>query len=269
MSQRIGSMETRNPESKAKAGFLITRRLCGALMLVVAAGCSHHHHDYTIEGPGFARVYTPQVPTFMLGPAGALLTNNPGYTARATIIGEPSTTKDKPVEGELLCRGTKLLFAPRGLEDVEKDSPARGFSYVWDVTTGSGHIRSEALQAYAPVSTTLRITNISPPVAGGAPMDITVTMSDGSKSVFHISGDARTGNLPTQIKSESQPQTSISLAKVRTQPPPEDSFSVPPGFTKYASAEALADELAARQHNLRRGAPMLPGASDQPEVIRH
>ena len=260
MSQRIGLMETRN------CGLKI---LCTALSGVLLVGCSHHHRDYSIEGPGFTRVYTPQVPTFMLGPAGALLTNNPGYSARATIQGEPSTTKLKPLEGELLCRGSKLLFAPRGLEDVEKDSPARGFSYVWDVSTGSGHIRSEALQAYAPVSTTLRVTNISPPIAGGAPTDVMVSLSDGTKSVFHTSGDSHTGSLPTQIKSESQPQTSIALAKVRMQPPTEDTFAVPSGFSKYPSAEALADELAARQHNLRRGAPILPRADEeQPGMMR-
>ena len=82
-------METRNSEPKAAK--LLARAFYGAMISIAAVACSHNRHDYSIEGPGFARVYTPQVPTFMLGPAGALLTNSPGYVARATVQGEPST----------------------------------------------------------------------------------------------------------------------------------------------------------------------------------
>jgi hypothetical protein len=54
------------------------------------------------------------------------------------------------------------------------------------------------------------------------------------------------------------------------QAPPEQIFALPSDFSKYPTAEALADELAARQHNLRRGGPLLPTTSSGgPEIIRH
>jgi len=98
---------------------------------------------------------------------------------------------------------------------------------------------------------------------------MTVAMNDGSKIVFHVTWDARSG-LPVEIKAAGSPPLSLSLSKIKLKAPPEEIFGAPEGFAKYPSAEVLADELAARQHNLRRGIPLLPTTTPgSAEVIRH
>ena len=229
------------------------------------AACAHKQ-VYEIEGRGFVRIFTPQMPNFIIGPAGAILTNAAGYSARVTVSADPALQLDKPVDGELLCRGSKLLFAPRGVEKAENDAPAKGFVYVWDEATSSGHIRSEALQGYAPVSTPMRATNVSSASLGPNSCEITVLMNDGSKTVFQISGQVTSiGAVPPQLKALGNPPLVLTVSKIRMQAPPEETFSIPDGFAKYATPEALADELAARQHNLRRGAPLLPSVENMPK----
>jgi hypothetical protein len=225
-----------------------------ALGAGLLAGCAHKS-DLEIREGGYTRVFTPQVPVFLSGPAAVLLTNTPGFTARVTFQGDELVTGRRPIEGDLFGRAGKLLFAPKQGDPSAKKAHQTGFSYLWDVASSSGYVFSEALQAYAPVSSNLQATNlVTGPSQAASAHQVTIFMNNGSSTSFRVEAEPNHQGLPSRIQSlTSAPPISVTLSKIHLQPPPPDLFSPPDGFSKYASPEAMADELAARQHNLRRG----------------
>jgi hypothetical protein len=230
------------------------------LLVSVVVGCAHSRD----ESSTFIRVHTPQVPAFLCGPAARLLafstaTPEDGYSARLLAEPEPVLAHEGPLEGELLARGSRLAFFPK--ERAEKEGS--GFSYVWDVATGSGFVLSEALQAYAPVSTSVSVTNMSVrsavSLSASEPEPCVVYMSDGSSAQFQVWRQGARSQVPTKIASvRLSPPVNLTLSKIRLGLPPASEFSPPDGFSKYPTPAALANELAARRHNLRRGHQEMP-----------
>lgn len=227
------------------------------LCALLAGGCAHG--PPTDHGE-FTRVYTPQVPVFLSGPAAVLLTNTAGFSARVTDRGDSAFPGSDSVEGELLGRGTTLIFAPRETGPEDKQIKFGGFSYIWDVASGSGYVLSDALQGYAPVASTLRVTNVVFGAGENDSREATILMNDGGKAVFRVwPGDPRK-QFPARLEGRTRPPLTLTFAKVRLEAPAAGLFKPPEGFTRYPSAEALADEIAVRQHNFRRGArePAIP-----------
>src|SRR5262249_4349796 len=128
-----------------------------------------------------------------------------------------------------------------------------------------GFVLSDALQGFAPVSASLQFTNLVRADAGATEhydghacqgQDITVQMSDGLNFAFHALQAADLDGLALQIRAKagSSPLT-LSLSKVRRQKVSAEDFTRFEGFTSYKSPEAMADELAAQEHNLHRPGP--------------
>jgi hypothetical protein len=230
-----------------------------ALTLV---GCSRG--DRSSTRGGMVGVISAQVPTFLNGPMDLLLTNASGFDARVEVQGDSAFAHN--TTGQLLCRGSKLLFAP----DPGSDSSIKigGFIFIWDVSEGRGLVLSESLQGYAPVSTGLRATNLLLQAASGGaqqfdghpcqPHDAVVRMNDGATAAFRALCASDLNGLPVQITSRNTPLT-LALSHVRFEAPPLDLFSPPDGFSKYSSPEAMADELASRRRNYRRSGHDEPG----------
>ncbi len=231
------------------------------------AGCSHGDRSGTRGG--MVGVVSAQVPTFLNGPINLLLTNTAGFDARVEVQGDPAFAHNST--GQLLCRGSKLLFAP----DPDSDPSIRigKFIFIWDVAEGRGLVLSEALQGYAPASTGLRATNLvlqatpgGPQQFGGhtcQPHDALVSMNNGSTAAFRVLRATDLNGFPVQIASRNASLT-LALSRIRFEVPPLDVFSPPEGFSKYSSPEAMADELASRQRNFRRphreeGGMFMPG----------
>ncbi len=83
-----------------------------------------------------------------------------------------------------------------------------------------------------------------------------VASSYGSTAAFSVWRAADLQGFAMRIASVTNSATlTVSFSKVRIEQPPEDIFLPPNGFTKYDSAEAMMDELASRQLNLRRSGP--------------
>lgn len=234
-----------------------------AVLALLLAGCAHAPQAEKSE---FIRVYTPQVPVFLTGPMGVLLTNNGGFSARATVRGDSAFAASELVEGELLGRGSKLLFAPRETGQEGKQLRVGGFSYIWDVASGTGFVLSDALQGYAPVASSLRATNLVLGATGGAWREATAFLNDGAQAIFRIWPSGSRRPFPSRIELLGVPPLALSFSKVKLEAPPADLFAPPDGFTGYRSAEALANEIAARQYNLRRGPlePALPAMRPTP-----
>jgi hypothetical protein len=58
--------------------------------------------------------------------------------------------------------------------------------------------------------------------------------------------------FPVRIQSQKAALLTLNFSKIHLEAPAAAVFSPPDGFSKYATPEAMADELAAREHNLRR-----------------
>lgn len=251
----MAGMETSRGKFAAPLVNFLTRTgtVLGGLGLLLLAGCAGQS---AFDKPElvFTRIFTPQVPEFLSGPAGALLTNTSGFSARATFESyPPQAPKVETMEGELLGNGSLLLFAPRSSDSPgSKDLELGGFSFIWDVATGSGFVLSEALQAYAPVASSVKVDKVA--IAGGprGEQSGVVSLNNGSEWLFSFSR-SDPGALPTRISSvTNSPPFTLKLARTRREAPPASLFAPPPDFAKYATPERLADELAARKNNLRR-----------------
>jgi hypothetical protein len=243
--------------------------ICIGLSALIGAGCSAEHRATMRQG-GFTHVVTPEPPPFLTGPAALLLTNRGSFSARLEVLSETSLGTERSSYGQLLGSGTKLLYAPESEENPDTHSQPGGYSFIWDTAQSRGYVLSEALQGYAPVAADLHVTNIqaAPGTAqaqrlSGHPCEaatITTQTGDGASATLDILQAMDLHNFPLRIQAQGKgPQFTVTISKLRFEPLTLQVFAPPDGFTQYPNPQAMADELAARQHNLRRksgGAPL-------------
>jgi len=251
----------------------ISWALCSLSLFLLACGCAK---DKEFERPPYAGIgaFAPMPPAFLTGPAAALLTNVDGFSVYALFMSDSLPSPSKPLSGELLGREGKLLFAPEPRE--AKKISRGGFTFLWDVSAGRGYLLSEALQAFAPLSASVRPTNLvtQPDSTTLAKIDghacqveqKLTQMSDGSSALFRVWRALDLKQFPIRIDAATNAGSfSLQCSKVRLQAPPAELFTPPSGFTQYPNAEAMMTELVIRQHNLRRGAG---GATEQVYPLR-
>jgi len=225
-------------------------------VVLLTNGCAHSRKDAELDlvSTGVARP-----PLFLVGPAALLLTNAGGYIAAIHVQSDSVMGKPEVTTGELLARGSKLFFVPHTSGHQRPGSG--GLSFIWDAAERKGYVLDEPMQAYAPISSSTRFTNISVlssenlatvKIAGSLCRRATATAStaDGSVASFQICQSAESG-LALQITS-TQPRFDLQFSKLELRAPANDVFSPPAGFTKYDSLEAMMNELASRQHDIRR-----------------
>jgi len=234
------------------------------LVAAVAGGCAGSKKD---ESPisAIAGVPAPPPPIFLTGPMALLLTNCDGFRAHVVLEGgAPAPGAGMPA-GELMGRGPKLLFAPALDSAAGKRSHVQESAFIWDVSTNRGFVLNDPLQAYAPMSSSRQFTNVvagpalneaTPEKIAGHPCqqsEVTVTANDGTATTLRVWRATDLKGLPVRIVSSAgaMPLT-LTLTKARLESLPNDLFTPPSGFTKYDSAEALINELVARQMNYRR-----------------
>lgn len=233
-----------------------------AVIALSSGGCSS-----SSGSRGFVRVITPLPPPFLTGPSSVLLTNWGGFSAHVEIQAPGALNSGKPASGQLLSRGSRLFYAPESDESTGNRRKTGGFAFIWDVAQSKGYVLSDALQGYAPVAAELHVTNVTvQPGANSAqrysghpsePATAIVSTTDGVAG-FELLRAIDLNAFPIRIESATNSSVfTLSISKVRFEQPAADVFSPPDGFTRYTSAEVMADELAARQSNLRRKGPGL------------
>jgi len=234
------------------------------LIAALAAGCASSSTKADRSG-GFQVMPTPMTPLFLNGPMALLLTNAGGFRAHVVFEGATASQSTRPSAGELMVRGSKLLFAPEAIKVPKKQPHPEESAFVWDVSENRGYVLNEPMQAYAPISSAREFTNItagavsnsaSPEKIAGhscEASEVTVTASDGLATVFRVWRATDLKGLPLRIQCPSGgvPLT-LTLSKVRFEAIPNDLFLPPNGFTRYASAEAMMTEMALRRVNLSR-----------------
>jgi len=228
-----------------------------ASVVLLANGCAHSRKDAEVDlvSTGVARP-----PVFLVGPAALLLTNAAGYIAAIHVQGDSVMGKPEVTTGELLARGSKLFFVPDA-STHQRAGRGGGLSFIWDAAERKGYVLDEPMQAYAPISSSVQFTNLAVlsseslatvKLAGSLCRRATATASaaDGSTTSFQICQSAETG-LALQITS-TQPRFDLQFSKLELRAPANDVFAPPAGFTRYDSLEAMMNELASRQHDIRR-----------------
>jgi hypothetical protein len=245
-----------------------------AFLALATPGCSGPRQ--AARRGGYGHVVTPTPPAFLTGPASLLLTNTSGFSTRAELQSQSSLGAIKS-SGELLGRGSKFFYAPDA-DDPADTSRQRGeYSFIWDAAENRGYVLSEALQAYAPIASALHVTNVENGVGqaggqrvGGHPCESTrvlARMDDGSTAGFELLRAMDLNGFPVKIESTTNAVPFVlTLAKVRLETCAPSVFLPPEGFSKYPTPEAMADELAAREHNLRRKSlPQMEMPMPQPQ----
>ncbi len=236
-------------------------------LAMAAMGCTHSpKHDRADQGEG--KDFVPKVPAFLNGPIAVLLTNTVGFQGHLVMVTHLlSNTTEEVTTGEMVGRGTKLLFVPKETISANKKRNTGGISFLWDVADNSGFLLSESLQGYAPMGAPARFTNIlhKQPFSVSAaekieghlcqPKEIMVSSAAGSTTDFQFWEAPELGGFPLRIVSADNPTLlTLRFSDLRMQQQPIDAFLPPGGFTKYESAEDLMKELMLRQRGtLRRG----------------
>jgi len=236
---------------------------------VAAAGCAHSKNKDRIG------VIPPPVPSFLNGPMAVLLTNSPGFSCHVVMTSGSPPVPGETVSGQLLCRGSQLLFAPDAHWLGGKRFLRAGFIFMWDVGAQQGYVLSEALQGYAPISSPVQATNVlalpahlaSESVEGHhcQRTEFEVESSDGSKAPFQVWRASDLKAAPLRIASAAPGRPVIvNLSNLRFEAPSSRLFTPPDGFTRHDSAETLMAEMAMRQENLKRKPAETPSTDFQP-----
>ena len=238
--------------------------LCLALLAALAVSCAHSEKN--IDRAGAVEVLAaPVPPLFLNGPMALLLTNADGFRARVVLENGAPAQATPMAAGELLVRGSQLLFAPDPSGAPKKQARVRDSAFIWNVNGNRGYVLNDPLQAYAPMSSSRQYTTLTVGAALNDPAreriaghpcqatEVTVTASDGATTFFQVWRARDLNALPLRIACPSNglPVT-LTLSKVRLEPVPEALFLPPNGFTKYDSVETLMTELALRGMNLGR-----------------
>lgn len=240
------------------------------MVLLFAPACAHSRRG---EIPAAALV--PQTPGFLTGPMAVLLTNSSGFSARVTVDSRTFSSTAGAVHGDLLGRGSILLFQPSTVASGKKGERASGSAFIWDVSQSRGFLLNEALQGYAPIASASHPTNLLIRSAStnsntegidGHPcirQDVVVISSDGTNNEFQVWRGTDLHGFPLRITS-TQDGITLNVAAIRLEAPPANLFQPPDGFAKYDSPEVMSSELLARQADYRRETPREVGEGFRP-----
>jgi hypothetical protein len=244
---------------------MIVSALGVASASLLLAGCAHSQSGSgrLTAGEGFPRAETPSILT---GPVSVLLTNTEGFSAHVTVMQNPTTRTNVPaLSGILVAQQGHLFWMPTMPGSHSGKATEHNFSFIWDVNQNSGYVLSEALQGYALISSSQRYTNllITPDPESSpaekleghrcAPVQVTVQSSDGAAHRFKAWRAADLNDLPLKIVlADGETGSAVLLSQVRPERPPADAFEPPNGFTRYESADAMANEIMLRQRDMRR-----------------
>ncbi|HZR18203.1 MAG TPA: hypothetical protein VFE51_13000 [Verrucomicrobiae bacterium] len=237
----------------------------GMLIFVLAGtGCSSRRQ--AARRAGYSRVMTPTPPAFLTGPAILLLTNTASFSARIELQSQNSLGVAAKSGGELLGSGGKFFYAPQTEEAVDVPRQGGTYAFIWDAAENKGYVLSDALQAYAPIASALHVTNLENGV-GAAPaqriaghpcesISVTTRTAEGSSATFDVLRAMDLNGFPLKIQSSTNAMPFVlTFSKVRLETLSPTIFAPPDGFTRYPTPESMSDELAAREHNLKRRSP--------------
>jgi outer membrane lipoprotein-sorting protein len=225
------------------------------------AGCASEKR----QEAALAHMGDESPPDFFLGPASAALTNFDGFSA-SVVSTSSAGSATRTVSGQVIERRGQIIYQPLATAKVKGGKIVRGGMYfIWDSAAQRGYVVSEALQGFAPISAPARITSVTPetkePVAEPANghachrIERTAALSDDSTAKLTEWRADDLNRFPVRVRTESQGrQITVDFSDIRLDIPPPELFVPHDGFTQYASATALINELMIRESSLKKGA---------------
>jgi hypothetical protein len=248
---------------------------CGILVAALGAGCARSDKHKPEEPPArITGIPAPATPVFLNGAMALLFTNTGGFRAHVVLERPAMPGGSGTLSGELMGRGSDLLFTPQPGAAHDKYSRVEDFSYLWNVEGSRGFLMSGPLQGYAPISSAARFARVEFGSAVGGQERVSgyacqkseakVVAEDGAETVFQVWRAAELKGMPVRIARTVQgaPLT-VTLSRVRLEAPPGDLFAPPADFTRYNSAELMMNELVSRQQNLKRKRGWEPPPSEE------
>jgi len=232
-----------------RAGFL-------ALAAAIISGCSSQPKIFYHAGDEAS-------PDFLAGPAGVLLTNVDGFSAKFTASTSLPAGGRRLISGDFLGREGSLIFQPANPAKGKRARSEGGMFFIWNEKVHSGYVLSDPLQAYAPIFSRVQPTNLVFNTVGAAQEDANghpcrrveavVQSSDGSSALFKVweAEDAR--HFPVRIQTPPGPgEMTLDFSDLHLELPSAELFSPPDGFMKYETPVALMNELITRQTALSK-----------------
>jgi len=204
------------------------------------------------------RLETAQPPGFLTGPISFVLTNGGSYRAHISVLTRSGTEAEKELfAGEIQALQSRVLVTP---DHTKLHTRTDGrYSFLWNVSSNGGYVLSEALQAYAPVASPRQYTNVASQLSreagkiAGHPCEramFTTSTSDGQTESFEAWRAADLNGLALETRAAgSEPGVIVRLTRVQPGRISLELFEVPDGFTRYATLDALVNELMLRQQN--------------------
>jgi len=262
----IGKNEVASPRGVGRVVLVLV-----AAMLAWTGGCAHTREE---RARNDAMRTLPTLTAVITGPAALLLTNTPGFqSAYQLLFDDHGKASTKPT-GRLFVRGQKIEVT---LGEVHGKTGSSGaFSVVWDAVAGRGYVSSEALQGYALLGADASYSNAVTQAETGGPQHLDGRLvekvmavaagTNGERLSWELTSDVEHGHLPMQIRSlQGAPNFTLTLTKTQASVPPEELFSRPVEFTKYANEAALLSELETREQEYRgQGIRRSPNEGDHP-----
>jgi hypothetical protein len=241
------------------------------LAAVFLAGCVSEKR----QEAALARMGDETPPDFLAGPASVCLTNFDGFSANV-VATSPSVPGAPMAAGQLIERKGRLIFQPLSTAKIKKGKIVRGgMFFIWDGDSQHGYVVSEALQGYAPISAPSQITIVTAenkaPVSEQANghschrIEKIVALRDGSTAkVAEWRADDLKG-FPVRVRTESGGRlVTVDFSDIRLDLAAPELFIPPGGFTRYASASALINELMIRESAMKKGPSGAAGESEKP-----
>jgi hypothetical protein len=234
------------------------------LAAALFAGCSSEER----EQAALARMGDESPPDFLVGPASAALAGFDGFWANvvstASATPAAAAAAAPAASGQLIERQGRLIFQPLTTANIKKGKIVHGgMFFIWDSARQNGFVVSEALQGFAPISAPCQVTNLTPenkePVAepaNGHPchrIEVRAALSDGSTAQLTEWRADDLNRFPVRVRAESAGRAvTVDFSDIRLAIPPPELFAPPAGFTQYATAAALINELMIRESSLKK-----------------
>jgi hypothetical protein len=235
--------------------------LWGVFFAAWTCGCAHSHHPSAYDQGGAAD-YLPRLTALTTGPLASLWPAAGVFGADFTLTLEHAVGPPTKLSGRLFALNGRLRL--EAVSDQSHGRHSEAYVVIWNGVTHRGWLVSEALQGYAPVTESLQFTNRLTRVQSGPgarmedhPVDlasVTLLGANGQNVTLKVTAARDLGGLPLRLEGLNGPG-SFTLALSHLQPvrPAVEGFLAPDGYTRFASAAVLVDELAARQQNVFGG----------------
>jgi hypothetical protein len=221
-----------------------------AVALALVGGCAS---DVEREfGQEMVRLEPIEPPTFLNAEVASLF-GSASFSARVEVQKGLAGSRP-PVLGELSGRDGSLFFMAD--QQRGRGGLTGGLSALWDGATQTAYLLNEPLQGYAPI----RNSGSNGPVEvallgeehfnGERCRTSVVSRREGTNLVpiLVVWRAVAQQDLPIRIQTTNTPTAAtLTLSHFRLHAPPAELFTLPSGFKKYVSTDAMLSELVHRK----------------------